>query len=295
MKIKVVVALIACSSMLFSCQSKEEDSTDSLVPNIEQEVVVEVEEPNHDTQQLDELLAELKMKKELDVSDYENRTPMEWGENVQGVKTQLDTDEQVIALTFDACGGPYGSLYDEELIDFLRKESIPATLFVNQRWIEENEVTFSELVEEPLFEIQNHGSEHVPLSVSGQSAWGIEGTQSAEQIVHEVIENQMTITSFTNEEPLFFRSGTAFYDEIAVEIVKELGLEVVNFNILGDAGATYSAEQVHDALLSSVSGSIVLLHMNQPNSGTAEGVERAVMDLKDQGFSFVTLSQYTLK
>lgn len=46
---------------------------------------------------------------------------------------------------------------------------------------------------------------------------------------------------------------------------------MVNFNVLGDAGATFSQEQVRDAILSSKSGFIVLLHMNKPNSETAEG------------------------
>lgn len=87
-----------------------------------------------------------------------------------------------------------------------------------------------------------------------------------------------------------FRSGTAYYDEVAVELANALGYEIVNFDILGDAGATYSSRQVANALLRAEAGSIALLHMNQPTSGTAEGVREAVPLLKARGYEFVLLT-----
>lgn len=231
----------------------------------------------------------------IDLTTYESREPIQWGEKVDGVKTRIDTEDKIVALTFDACGGPYGSGYDEELMAFLIEEQVPATLFFNERWIKEHEQIFLELASNPLFQIENHGTDHVPLSVDGKSAWGIEGTNSPEAIVQEVRGNQETIQTLTGRAPTLFRSGTAYYDEVAVEIVNELGLEVVNFDVLGDAGATFQAEQVHRALLSATNGSIVLLHMNQPTSGTAAGVKKAVRDLRNNGFTFVLLEGYDLK
>ncbi|GAF11769.1 polysaccharide deacetylase domain protein [Bacillus sp. JCM 19045] len=75
---------------------------------------------------------------EIDLSPFQ-RTPHAWGEFLEGVKTELDTTEKVIALTFDACGGPNGSRIDEELIRYLITNEIPSTLFVNARWIKENQ------------------------------------------------------------------------------------------------------------------------------------------------------------
>ncbi|MCE7791483.1 polysaccharide deacetylase family protein [Salipaludibacillus sp. CUR1] len=213
----------------------------------------------------------------------------EWGERVSGVKNRIETDEKVVALTFDACGGPFGDEYDEELIDFLREESIPATLFFNARWISSNEQVFKDLADDPLFSVQNHGTEHLPLSVAGKTAWGIEGTGSVEEVIDEIMINQSLIEEMTGERPEFFRSGTAYYDNIAVEVIEDLGLTAVNYDVLGDAGATYSAEQVKESLLSVSPGSIPLLHMNQPSSGTAEGVKKAIPELRAAGYSFVLL------
>ena len=41
--------------------------------------------------------------------------------------------EKTLALTFDACGGPGGSGVDTDLLELLEAESVPATLFLNQR------------------------------------------------------------------------------------------------------------------------------------------------------------------
>lgn len=227
--------------------------------------------------------------------DQLKREPIEWGENVSGVKTRIETEQKHFALTFDACGGDHGNGYDQELITFLKEEQIPATLFMNERWIIANEDLFLELAAHPLFQVENHGTTHAPLSVNGGEAWSIPATKSLEEVHDEIMNNHETVRALTGREMTLFRSGTAFYDEVAVELANLLGYEVVNFDILGDAGATYSSEQVKTALLNAKPGSIALLHMNQPKSGTAEGVKQAIPILQKQGFEFVLLDDQILQ
>jgi peptidoglycan/xylan/chitin deacetylase (PgdA/CDA1 family) len=223
---------------------------------------------------------------------YSGERPAAWGEHVPGVVSRLPTTERVVALTLDACGGRTGSGYDAELIETLRRGRVPATLFVNARWIEANPRKFRQLAADPLFEIANHGTEHRPLSVTGRSAYGIAGTSSVAQVVDEVAVNQRLIRQVTGAPPAFFRSGTAYYDDVAVRVVNDLGLQVVNFDVLGDAGATYTADQVAHAMLSSEPGSIILAHMNRPAGGTAEGIDTALPRLSRRGVRFVRLSEY---
>ena len=223
---------------------------------------------------------------------YSGKKPTAWGEAVPRVVLRLPTTDRVVALTLDACGGRTGSGYDAELIKTLRREQVPATLFVNARWIDANPRKFQQLANDPLFEIANHGTAHRPLSVTGRSVYGIAGTGSVAQVVDEVAVNQRLITRVTGSAPAFFRSGTAYYDDVAVRAVNDLGLQVVNFNVLGDAGASYSAAQVADAMLSSTPGAIILAHMNRPAGGTAEGIDVALPKLSRRGFRFVHLSDY---
>lgn len=217
-------------------------------------------------------------------------SPVQWGENVTGVTTKFHSDKKQIALTFDACGGSArSSQYDAGLIEFLISRHIPATLFINARWIDSNPDIFMQLASNPLFEIANHGTAHKPLSVEGKSVYGIHGTASSDEVIAEILGNNQKIEKLTAKRPAFFRAGTAFYDEQAVSIAHTLGMEIGGFSVLGDAGATFSAPKVAQQLLSAKSGDIVLLHMNHPEGGTREGVMLGVEELLKEGFSFVRL------
>ncbi len=232
---------------------------------------------------------------ESSAPDLSKDVPSEWSIHATGVRTRLSTSDKVLALTFDACGGAGSDGYDAELVDFLKRKSIPATLFVTAKWIAANRENFRALSENPLFEIENHGTRHLPCSVSGRSAYGIVGEHDADEVASEIGTNAKNIASLTGRAPKFYRAGTAFTDEICPRIAESLGEEVVSFSVLGDAGATYSAKQVEKALLMATPGSIVLLHMNHPEKETAEGVALAIPLLEKQEFRFVTLSQYPLK
>ena len=122
--------------------------------------------------------------------------------------------------------------------------------------------------------------------------YGIRGTSSVAQAFDEVAVNQRLITDLTEAAPKFFRSGTAYYDDVAVGVVNDLGLQVVNFDVLGDAGATYSGPQVTDAMASSKPGSVILAHMNRPDGRTADGIRAALPKVGRRGLRFVRLSEY---
>jgi peptidoglycan/xylan/chitin deacetylase (PgdA/CDA1 family) len=154
---------------------------------------------------------------------------------------------------------------------------------------------FDRLAVNPLFEIANHGFRHKPASVTGKSVYGIEGTRSVAELVDEIELNARRLEELTGRRPRFYRSGSAYYDEVAVQVAGELGEQVVGFSVLGDAGATYSGEQVKKALLNSGPGDIVIIHMNHPEGGTAAGVMVAVPELKKRGFRFVRLSDMELQ
>jgi peptidoglycan/xylan/chitin deacetylase (PgdA/CDA1 family) len=228
------------------------------------------------------------------IDRFSNAAPGQWGEAVTGVKTRLKSSDRVIALTLDACGSAKGMGYDARLMEFLAREQVPATLFINGRWIGPNRAAFLALAANPLFEIANHGQLHRPASVNGRSAYGIAGTRSVAELVDEIDLNARALEELTGRRPRFYRSGTAYYDEVAVQAAEALGEQVAGFSVLGDAGATYSREQVRQALLSARGGDIVILHMNHPGSGTAGGVIDAVTELKKRGFRFVRLSDMEL-
>ncbi|MGY0503091.1 polysaccharide deacetylase family protein [Nocardia sp. FBN12] len=215
--------------------------------------------------------------------------PQQWGVDLAGITSSFPAHGKQFALTFDACGGHGNSAIDQPLIDFLIAEQIPATLFLNKRWVDADPARVQLLGANPLFELANHGSAHKPLSVSGRSAYRIAGTGSAEEAAYEVWDNHQRITELTGRAPRFFRTGTAHYDEVAVAIVNELGETPLGFTVNADFGATASPGQVQRAMSAAAPGGIALAHMHRPGSGTAAGMAAALPALRAAGYTFVHL------
>jgi peptidoglycan/xylan/chitin deacetylase (PgdA/CDA1 family) len=213
------------------------------------------------------------------------RRPTQWGMALPGIVTTFAPAGRQLALTFDACD----HASDEHLLATLQRYNVPATLFVCSKWIDANPGRVEQLAANPLFDIGNHGTRHVPLSVTGRSAYGIAGTKSADEAVNEVWTEQQRLTSLTGRAPAFYRTGTAHYDDVGVQIVHELGLTPVGFSVNADNGATASAARVSTAVTNAAAGSIVLAHMNHPAAGTGAGFAAAIPAMQTAGWDFVRL------
>lgn len=217
-------------------------------------------------------------------------SPNQWGENVTGVAYKFQTYKKEIALTFDACGGSAkSSQIDKKLFDFLIKNNIPATIFVTTKWIDANEQYFVELSKNTLFQFENHGTRHLPLSTTGLYAYGIAGTKCLLEVEEEISQNQKRMEQLLSKKPNFFRTGTAYYDEDAVAIAKKMGVIIAGFSIVGDAGATLKQNEIFERLKKAKAGDIVIGHINHPESQSADGFIKSIKYLKSQNFHFVTL------
>lgn len=235
-------------------------------------------------------------QKQCIAKKYSGVKPGRWGEFVKGVCENLKTDRKVIAFTFDACGGEKGTGYDKELIDFLRKEKIPATLFVTGRWIDSHYSEFLNLAHDTLFEIENHGLNHRPCSVSGRSVYGIQGTANPGEAFDEVEGNARKIEAITGHLPHFYRSSTAFIDETGALLVRDLGITPVSYQVLsGDASPAVSQNTIAANVLRTIRpGAIVIMHMNHPQWNTFEALQKIVPELRRMGYGFAHLNQYPL-
>ncbi|GHG40865.1 polysaccharide deacetylase [Sinomonas cellulolyticus] len=223
------------------------------------------------------------------VERFGGRRPRGWGLDLAGVVTR--TGSGSVALTFDACGGPGGSSIDQRLLAALRKNKVPATLFLNARWIAANPGLSGELAADPLFELADHGTAHRPLSVTGRAAYGIPGTASVAAAYDELVSNRQHLELLVAQPSPWYRPGTAYYDDVAVDLVRALGLVPVNFAVNGDGGATFTPTQVVDAVGAARPGDIVISHLNRPASGTAAGYEAVLPRMLDRGVAFATLSR----
>jgi peptidoglycan/xylan/chitin deacetylase (PgdA/CDA1 family) len=229
--------------------------------------------------------------------EFAHSKPGNWGEFVKGVDEDLVTNKKIIAFTFDACGGKNANGYDAELIDFLRKEKIPATLFVTGKWIDANYSTFLELSKDPLFEIENHGFNHQPCSVDGESEYGIHGTKDIPDAIDEIEANAIKIEKITGRKPSFYRSATAYTDEACAKIAKQLGITIISFDVLsGDAVPFTPVKIIENNVSKNVKpGTIIIMHFNRPKWNTYEAMIILVPELQKKGYTFAKLEDYPLR
>ncbi|KGN32582.1 polysaccharide deacetylase [Knoellia sinensis KCTC 19936] len=201
------------------------------------------------------------------------------------------TDPAAVALTLDACGGSGGGNgVDHELLTVLRRHAVPATLFLNVRWVRANGSVAAELAQDPLFELANHGHRHRPLTVRERTAYGIAGTGSVGEVVDEIEAATPWFVEHTGAPPRWFRAGTAHTDDVAATVAERLGQPIAGFSVNADFGATAPAHAVARALGAVSPGDIVIGHMNRPGRGTAKGFATALPRLLDSGARFTTLT-----
>ena len=197
-----------------------------------------------------------------------------------------------VALTLDACSGAF----DEDLILFLIRNRIPATLFATKKWLDKNPRGLAILKANlDLFDVEDHGENHIPAVIgTGRKVFGIAGEPDILHLRREVLEGAHAIERATGVAPHWYRGATAQYDSQAVDEIRRLGFGIAGFSVNADAGASLKRAQVLQRLRQVRAGDVIIAHMNKPAGDTAEGMSDGLMELLRRGLVFVRLDQVNL-
>lgn len=198
-----------------------------------------------------------------------------------------------VALTLDACKGRF----DEDLIAFLVRHRIPATLFVTRKWLDANPHGVAVIKAHlDLLEVENHGENHVPAVIGkGREVYGIPGAPDVAHLRREVSEGARAVQQAIGVSPRWYRGATAIYDERARAEIERMGYGIAGFSVNADAGATLAKPTIERRLRKVQDGDVIIAHMNKPASDTAEGLADGLAWLLSQGFVFVRLDQAVLQ
>lgn len=191
-----------------------------------------------------------------------------------------------VALTFDACSGKT----DERIFSTLVENRIPATIFATARWIRHNPQTVAVLKANPdLFQVENHGAEHIPAVDRPGFVYGIATAGSPDAVAKEVTDGAAAITAAGFPAPTWFRGATARYSLSAEADIARLGFRLAGYSLNGDDGASASAATAEHRIAKAGDGAVILSHINQPTHSAGEGVVRGILALKAKGTLFVRL------
>ncbi|WP_020184406.1 polysaccharide deacetylase family protein [Methylopila sp. 73B] len=197
-----------------------------------------------------------------------------------------DASARTVALTLDACSGAT----DHRVLDMLVAEAIPATVFVTHRWIRSNPAGLATLKAHPeLFEIENHGENHVPAVTDVSRVFGLKTAGSLEAVRAEVAGGAAAVEAATGVRPRWYRDATARYSPDAVAEIKAQGFSIAGYSLNADMGASLMAPTVARRVAAAKSGDVIIAHINQPGRAAGEGLAAGVRALKAAGARFVLL------
>ena len=198
----------------------------------------------------------------------------------------LPAGDRAVALTFDACSGAV----DSRILDELIADRVPATLFVTHRWLKRNAATAALLLNHPdLFEIENHGENHVPAITDQPSVFGLPTAGSLTAVSQEVLGGAAAVTATFGRAPVWYRDASARYSRDAVQLIGDLGYRIAGYSLNADVGASLPATAVSKRIAAAKPGDVIIAHINHPERPAGAGVAEGIRALVAKGTRFVRL------
>ncbi len=191
-------------------------------------------------------------------------------------------DSAKIAITFDACPTGKPEEYDEQVIDVLLRENVPATLFLSGRWVEKNPEKAKFLASHSQFEIADHSFYHPHMT-----------EKPDDRDLRELKRTQAIIRRVTGRTPRYFRPPFGEVDERVVKLASSVGLTTIQYDLAsGDPDPNLSPQRIARVILrDSRGGSIIVFHMNRNGVHTAEILPQVIEGLRKKGFELVTVGE----
>ena len=191
------------------------------------------------------------------------------------------TDEPKIALTFD--DGPH-SISTPQILELLHRFEVPATFFLVGKHLEKHPEIAREMVGEG-HELGNHTFSHSLLYASTKN-----------RIRDEIHRTDTLLRNIDGAEPKFFRPPAGFFTKQVLDVVEQLGYKTVVGDVYPRDPHLPGKEKIVDRVLRrTAAGSIIILHdggntQRVDRSQTLEAISEIIPNLKNKGFTFVTLS-----
>ncbi len=196
--------------------------------------------------------------------------------------SRVNTREPTVAITFDACAtmkGWYG--FDRDVFDILKRERVPATIFVSGRWVDTHPEAMGDLTSDPLIEFGDHSYDHPHM------------TQLPAERVGEEIDQTESALGRYGRHSVAFRPPFGEWNRRVIEIVHGKNLPTVTWDVVsGDPSVkTTTAAMIRAVVGHARSGSIIIFHINGRGWKTHEALPAILSGLRERGFRFVQLSE----
>lgn len=190
----------------------------------------------------------------------------------------VNIEENKIALTFD--DGPHPK-QTKEILSILDKHDVKATFFV----IAQNATYYPDVLRSIVdmgHEIGNHTFSHIDIKKSKKNV-----------IKNEIIKSEKSIYDLCQYNTCLFRPPGGVINSDIIETARSLKYKIVLWDIDTRDWAHRNVDEIVKNISKNVkNGSIILFHdYISKNSPTPEALEKIIPLLKEQGYSFVCVSE----
>lgn len=170
------------------------------------------------------------------------------------------------------------------ILDTLKREQVPATMFVMGWWADQHPSILKRMVKDG-FPIGSHGYESIELP-----------NRSDEEVAQDVQAAARAIEHATGAPaaPYFTPYASAIDERVRAIVAAEGFLPVAWEVFTADYQPEATADSVYDRIMDNVEdGSIVELHLDAANSEASTGgaLLRVIPELRAQGYQFVTIPE----
>jgi peptidoglycan/xylan/chitin deacetylase (PgdA/CDA1 family) len=189
-----------------------------------------------------------------------------------------------VAITFDACATKtHGYGFDRPVLEIVRRERVPVTIFVSGRWVESHPDVMQELAADPLIEFGDHSYDHPHMT-----------KLPASRIAREIDLTEDALAKY-GKSSVAFRPPFGDWNGHLVRAVRKLrthAMATVTWDVVsGDPSRKQTvAGMTRTVLHKARPGSIIIFHINGRGWRTAEALPGILRGLRERGLGFVPVS-----
>lgn len=190
----------------------------------------------------------------------------------------VETEEKVVALTFDAA---WGADKTRGIIELLEKYDADGTFFLVGFWIDKYPEE-TKLIAEKGLEIGNHSNNHLHMS-----------KLQNDEIKKEIESVNIRLQELTGKTPKYFRPPFGEYDNKLLENVAALDMVGVQWSVDSLDWKGLSGEEIAKRVLSRVhNGAIILFHNNSDH--VLDALPIILPKLKADGYKCVSVDELVM-
>ncbi|GGJ00787.1 polysaccharide deacetylase family sporulation protein PdaB [Alicyclobacillus cellulosilyticus] len=191
---------------------------------------------------------------------------------------KVDTDQKVVALTFDIS---WGNKVPEPVLDVLQKENVKkATFFLSGPWTLRH-AEIAQRIRDMGFEIGSHGHLHKDYS-NYPDSWIRSQVAEAEKAIHQV----------TGVRTRLIRTPNGDLNPRVIRCLHSMGYTVIQWHTDSLDWKNPGVDQIVQRVLTRVvPGDIILMHASDSSKQIVAALPRIIHGLRAKGYQFATVSE----